>query len=95
MIIEVIVGILFTEAITELMVKSEIFEPIRKFFFSRNKFIHNLLECGYCFSVWAAFLALLLILLDNPVAFYFMLGIIMHRISNVVHFIIDRIDGNH
>jgi hypothetical protein len=93
-LLDITLAILFTEAITELVVKSEIFEPIRKFFFNRNKFIHSLLECGYCFSVWAAFLALILTLIQQPVASLFMLGVVIHRLSNVVHFVIDRVNGN-
>lgn len=94
-----LLAIVLIEALTELISKSEFFEPIRKFFFNRqsNKvfnWLFNLLDCGYCTSVWIAWFVLFIyILLDNFYVNLFFYGIILHRLSNTMHFIIDRIKG--
>ena len=54
---------ILTEAITQIITKSELFKPIRKFFFKKkeNRFcnwIHELLDCGYCLSFWVTLLVL-------------------------------------
>jgi len=60
-ILTLLLIVIATEAITEILVKSELFEPLRKYLFSRSvdskvfKFFHDLLDCGYCTSVWIAF----------------------------------------
>jgi hypothetical protein len=93
--------IILTEAITELLVKSSIFEPVRKFFFIRRdykacKFLHELLDCGYCSSVWIAYILYLSVYglpLDKGSIFVSILfPLIIHRMANVLHFIIDRIN---
>lgn len=99
MFINFVLAVIFTEAVTELVVKSEIFSPIREFFFNRRenrifKFIHDLLDCGYCFSVWAATLScILLFVFNNNFTMFLVVSVVLHRLSNVIHFIIDRI-GN-
>lgn len=99
MLLNLIISIIFTEAITELAVKSELFLVFRKFLFeNENKvlnFIHKIFDCGYCFSVWAAFLSILLVfVIDIKIIYYFVLAVVIHRLSNLFHFIIDRINGN-
>jgi len=94
--ITILLFVIVTEAITELVVKSELFEPLRKYCFESKywlfNFIHRILDCGYCFSVWAGFFVVIL----NYVTSYFivdifMLGIVVHRLSNVLHFLIDKL----
>lgn len=93
--------IIFTEAITEIITKSELFSPIREFFFNRKKtklcnFIHELLDCGYCVSVWVGlFSAYVFFFINNIIFNIFFMGIILHRLSNLLHFVIDRINRNH
>lgn len=93
-------GIVLTETLTELIVKSEILSPFRKFFFDRktNKLfnkIHELLDCGYCTSVWVGwFFGILLFresLLINEYVDWFFVGLLLHRASNFLHNIYDRI----
>jgi hypothetical protein len=90
--------IILTEAITQIITKSELFEPIRKFFFDRrkNKFfnwMHSLLDCGYCTSVWVGwFVAISFLFLKSMILNVFFIGIVLHRLSNILHFIIDRIN---
>lgn len=96
MIFNIIISLLLTEALTELAVKSEIFHPARKFLFeSKNKFfnyIHKIFDCGYCFSVWAGMLSVFLVFyLDNSIINFIVLGLIVHRLSNVFHFFVDLV----
>ncbi len=96
----ILFAVILTEAITQIITKSEFFKPIRKFFFKKreNRFcnwIHDLLDCGYCTSVWIAwFVAICMIVVNNIVLNAFFAGIVLHRLSNIFHFIVDRIDRN-
>jgi len=93
--------VVFTEAITEIITKSELFSPIRKFFFDRrqsiiSRFIHDLLDCGYCVSVWVGlFSACVFLFVDNIILNLFFMGIVIHRLSNILHYLIDRINRNY
>lgn len=98
-IFEIIKFIILTEALTELLVKSEIFKPLRAYFFNGRKnnkifdFIHSVLDCGYCTSVWiGCFLSTFFILLgfEYTIINVFIFGLIIHRMSNVLHNMIDR-----
>lgn len=101
--IKFLFAIVLTEAITEVIVKSEIFQPLRaKIFYlgQSNKFFkwfHDLLDCGYCFSVWAGCTVALFLCKDfsllHPYFDWFILGIVLHRFSNLFHNIMDRIHG--
>jgi hypothetical protein len=96
----ILFAIILTEAITQIITKSELFRPIRKFFFEKRanklcKYIHDLLDCGYCTSVWVGwFVVIALLYFDNIVINVFFAGIVLHRLSNILHFIIDRIQGH-
>jgi len=89
--------IIATEALTNLLTKSEfsirfIKEPLFKrrqvkFF----KFVHDILDCGYCTSVWAACIFALFFLANNTLNFI-IVALVIHRLSNVLHFIIDWLD---
>jgi hypothetical protein len=87
---------LVTEAITELVIKSEIFKPFREIIFKLGSWFEKLFTCGYCFSVWAALLVVLvfpatvlhvsdIIGVDMGIAV-----LIIHRLSNVIHNITDK-----
>lgn len=95
----ILFAVILTEAITEIITKSDIFVPIRKFFFKRrknNKFfnwMHELLDCGYCTSVWVGWFVIISFLcLDCLFLRIFYGGVIIHRLSNILHFVIDRLD---
>lgn len=98
-IILFIIAVVLTEALTELVVKSKIFEPLRKFFFDRRdhklfSFLNELFDCGYCFSVWSGTCVGLLLVDLNLVHFtidWLIVGILLHRLSNILHNVIDRI----
>lgn len=97
----VIIAVIITEAITEIVVKSELFLPVKSKIFelgNNNRFfkwLHSLIDCGYCFSVWAGLFTSLLMLNDfnivNKYVDWFLLGIVVHRLSNLFHNIMDRL----
>ena len=103
-----LVIVLNVEAVTNILSKSDIFKPLREGLFNTynnrgNKFAgfaHDLIDCPYCTSVWVSTFYILCIYLsaNSPLFLYiftcFCLIIIVHRLSNVVHHIIDRIDKN-
>lgn len=103
MIYKIVFVVVFIEALTEIITKSEITEPIRKYVFKmghKNKFfawLHRLLDCGYCTSVWIGMFAAILLFRDmeifNPYLDWIFMGLVLHRFSNVFHFLVDRIRG--
>jgi len=94
----ILLAVILTEAITQIITKSELFRPIRKFLFERreNKFcsyLHDLFDCGYCVSVWVGWFVIIAFLYIDSVALNVLFaGLILHRLSNILHFIIDRIN---
>jgi len=96
-----LLAIVLTEAFTEIVTKSAIFNPFRKkiFEFGHNnkffKYLHDLLDCGYCFSVWSGvFIAFLLLSDINFIGFgvdVFIIGLVLHRLSNLFHNVMDRL----
>lgn len=95
LLIKFMLSIVFTEAITEVVTKSEIFSPLRAYVFklsSGNKFfkwLHQLLDCGYCFSVWSGAFTAALLFRDCELLHIFVIAIVLHRLSNTLHNIID------
>ena len=98
MIIKFLFTIVLIEAITNIITKSQFFSPVREFFFNRRKnklfnFVHNLLDCPYCTSVWVGlFVYICWFYFDSIIINVVFMGIAFHRLSNVLHFIIDRLD---
>ena len=97
----IIFSVIVTEAITELLVKSEFFKPLRAWFFKRKKnkffkFVHTLLDCGYCTSVWIAFFVSISLINLSFICGklgWFVAWMLVHRLSNLLHFCIDRVRG--
>ena len=89
--------VIFVEGITELVVKSEIFSGARGKISNKSEFFSKVVSCGYCFSVWAAFLPSLVasLYLFSPlkiefyICFMFLL-IVLHRTSNMLHNFNDK-----
>lgn len=102
-IFSIFLAIVLTEAITELVVKSEIFRPLRAKIFAlgqENKFfgwVHNLLDCGYCFSVWAGWAVAFLFRNEFNLFYQYLdwvlIGLFFHRMANLAHNIMDRVHG--
>jgi len=102
-ILIIIILILNIEAVTNILSKSEIFKPLRAFLFNRSsnkilKFLHELIDCPYCTSVWVSlfYISMLYLIVEvhvlSSVFVFFMLVIAFHRVSNVLHHMIDRVD---
>lgn len=94
-VLNLILTIIIVEAITEIITDSEICRPIREFFFNRKKyiifkFIHNLLDCGYCTSVWVGWFVAYFTISNNFFGWFFT-GILIHRLSNILHEMISLI----
>jgi hypothetical protein len=84
-----------TETIVQLVIKSEIFAPVRSFVSKWGHWFEKLMECGYCFSVWAAFPLVAVVGVVLPISGKIILdllftGLVVHRLSNVIHNIIDK-----
>ena len=84
-----------TEAVTELAIKSQIFLPLRRFLSSKSQFMQELLSCGYCFSVWVATAAVLSVGISIPLSEWGIVNygisiLVVHRLSNVLHNVIDK-----
>jgi len=103
-LLEILATIILIEAVTGLLSKSTIFDPLRNYLLKRNnrilRFFNDLLECPYCTSVWVSLfcIAMLVLYINNllpQILALFFMGIVLHRLSNILHFIIDRIDSNH
>jgi len=94
-LIQVLCCILLTEAVTELIVKSEIFKPIRNVLFKLGNWVEKLFSCGYCFSVWAAIGVVFLTntsypLVGNDLLDLGLMSLVVHRLSNILHNVIDK-----
>jgi len=96
--------VILIESITNILTKSDIFLPLRKYLFKSNNkifiFIHNILDCPYCTSVWVSIFCIIMLYLFNlnflpQILTLFFVGLILHRLSNILHHIIDRIDPMH
>ena len=92
--IQIFCVIILTEALTELVVKSEIFKPVRQFVSKWNWF-RELFNCGYCLSVWMAFGVVFLTQTSYPLVGNHwldlgLMALVVHRASNVLHNVIDK-----
>lgn len=100
-LLKLVFATIFTEAVTEIITKSQLFLPIRRFFFKRKgcivcNFIHDLLDCGYCTSVWVGvFTSIYLYHQSFNFLMLFLIGLVIHRLSNILHFIVDRINKDY
>lgn len=86
---------LVTEAIVQLVIKSEIFAPVRSFVSKWGHWFEKLMECGYCFSVWVAFplvaaAGIFLPIFDKIILDLLFTGFVVHRLSNVIHNVTDK-----
>jgi hypothetical protein len=84
-----------TEAITQIVIKSTIFEPFRRFVSKAGSGVKELFSCGYCFSFWVAFLLTPYSNLSLPLTGFHLVNtvllvLVVHRLSNVLHNVIDK-----
>lgn len=95
MFIKILLVTILIENITELIAKSQLFQPVRKKVIYFNSFLGKLIQCGQCLSVWvAAGVVLLLGLVYNFTGWYYidltLTGLIVHRLSNYLHNFNDK-----
>lgn len=87
-----------TEAATNLLTKSEFsIRFIKKPLFNWRhikscEFFHDLLDCGYCTSVWVALIPAYWYVESNDWLTLGIFALVIHRLSNVIHFLIDVLD---
>jgi len=86
----------FVEGVTEVILKSKLFEPLVNTLKERNNFFLQLLSCGFCFSMWPSMLiSLILILyLGGDLILYFpkfvFFSVVIQRLSNYIHNFNDK-----
>lgn len=92
-----IFGLAFaTEAVVQLVIKSEIFSPIRRLASKLGSWTAELFQCGYCLSVWVALGMItavpnaILLVSDYPGVNVLLTLLVVHRLSNVMHNVIDK-----
>jgi len=95
LLVQVLMAVLLTELLTELVIKSDIFKPMRNVIFKLGDWFQKLFSCGYCFSVWAAAVVVLLTDTSYPLTGIHwldlgLMALVVHRLSNVLHNVIDK-----
>jgi hypothetical protein len=93
--VEFILAVVLTELVTELVVKSAVFRPIRERIKKLGSWFRELFSCGYCFSFWAAYGVVLLLQLAYDFTGYLwvdlsLTGLVIHRLSNYLHNFDDK-----
>lgn len=94
-ILLIIIAIICVESITNILSKSQFFEFLREFLRRHNTFLFDLINCPYCLSCWIGmFMSCMLWLyyvelLLLPAEIFF-IGLALHRLSNILHHLIDR-----
>lgn len=81
---KILLCIIATEAITQLICKAEIFDTIREKIKNLSKFTNDLLSCPYCVSVWSG-MFLVFLYWQWEYTELFVLLLVLHRCSNVLH----------
>jgi hypothetical protein len=81
MIIKLILAAIAVEAVTEILIHSELFAWLRKL-------LPRLMTCGWCLSLWIAAGVWGLIVIDlwPPI-----IVLVIHRLSNLIHEIYGRV----
>lgn len=95
-LLTIAVGVVVTEALTELFIHSEIMAPVRGLIESVSDHVSKLFSCGYCLSVWIAWIVSMALMeslpttSSNPVLNLSIWTIVLHRLSNYLNDFIDR-----
>ena len=82
--VKILMCIIAAEAMTQLVCKGEIFDPLRERLKSFSSFTDRLLSCPYCVSVWVAGFAVVLYVYYEW-SWWFIYLLMIHRLSNVAH----------
>ena len=88
-----ILCVVAVEAVTEIVVTSEIFLRLRNFIAKISDFFGGLVGCGYCLSVWiSASIAWALpgVVTDIWCIDFIIKVFVLHRASNALHELLSR-----
>jgi len=100
LILQFVLGVILTEAITEILVESVLFERARFYVEAKlpDSLFAILVRCGYCVSVWVGLVvsyALWLAPFDWVSWVQYLqpalMGLVLHRMSNVWHDLIRKL----
>jgi len=80
--IEYLILILATEALTKLLRDAEVFNAPRAWLSGRWELLAELVSCGYCLSVWVAGIVLMLHCLSSG---WLLALLALHRAANLCH----------
>lgn len=88
-------AIILTELLTELIVKSGFFKPLRTKLKGINNWFQELFSCGYCVSVWVSAGVVFTIgtsydFTGISVVDLGLTSLIVHRLSNYLHNFNDK-----
>lgn len=83
MILTLIFAVISTEAITEILLHSELLDKPRGFLL-KLPFFGSLFSCGWCLSFWVALLVFGIIMLRIEII---LVPIVFHRLSNYLHYL--------
>lgn len=82
--VKLILCVIAAEAMTQLACKAGIFDKLREWLKGLSAFTNDLLSCPYCVSVWVAAFTLVLYI-GYDITWWFILLLVLHRASNVLH----------
>jgi len=93
--LHILAAAFITEALTELVIKSVLFKPLRAVVSKWGSWFGELLSCGYCFSFWVAAVVVCVArpvvpMSGNGYLDLFFTLFIVQRLSNVIHNIVDK-----
>ena len=92
--IKLLALIIAVEAVTEILVASEIFAKLRELTYKISVFLGKLFSCGYCMSVWISTLFVCFCVTPElsyyPIVDKFITIFVIHRLSNIWHEFISR-----
>lgn len=93
---EIVQGVIFAEAVVNLVFNGTVLQPFRERMISLTPFLRvreeHLLECKLCTSFWVGLLtAVMLQFTSSMVIRLFLLGVVLHRLSNHFHLIFSLI----
>jgi hypothetical protein len=95
LLILILLSAVATEAVVEIITKSELFQPLMVKFSMRQDFFSRLVTCPYCLSVWVAMFFTGLLYFHH-LGYILAIGITLvfsiHRLANLFHLAQDRLN---
>ena len=87
LLVWIVLSVIATEAVVQLITKSDLFEPLMVKLALRDDFVSRLLTRPYCFSVWVAgfYVVILMYYLSLSLLLFPILIFSIHRLANILH----------